>query len=197
MNWLARLKKTENTPDREPTKPTKAPFVGFVAPVDGDFQENEAPPSGDNQHTNKAANLPDCSEGVSQAQAAKLANMAVDGKGANSANLQSCQPVSQAQAAEMLVQNRPVNLPEVDIDDDQHAARVDLFTRRGLRVKDAEQLAEQVYRRALDLDDRRLCLECRHLSGKQCSSASYAGAGRVVEAIVRLPQRCPAFEGVL
>lgn len=31
MNWLARLKKTENTPDREPTKPTKAPFVGFVS----------------------------------------------------------------------------------------------------------------------------------------------------------------------
>ena len=145
MNWLARLKKTENTPDRDPTKPTKAPFVGFVAPMEGDFQENEAPPSGGNQHV-PSANLP--VEGASRS-------------------------------------------------DDQHAARVDLFTRRGLRVMDAEQLAEQAYRRALDLDDRRLCLECRHLSGKQCSRASYAGAGRVVEAVVRLPQRCPAFEGVL
>ncbi|MBB4226020.1 hypothetical protein [Variovorax guangxiensis] len=140
MNWLARLKKTANTPDQEPTKPTKAPFVGFVAPVEGAFPENEAFPPADG------------------------------GNGANSANW-----------------------PEIGIDADQHAARVELFTRRGLRVKDAEQLAEQVSQRAVDLDDRRLCLECRHLSGKLCSRAAYAGAGRVVEAIVMVPQRCPAF----
>lgn len=142
MNWLARLKKAENTPNLEPTKPTKGPFVGFVAPVEGVFAENEA----------------------SLKEAAVSANSLTH-------------PVSHA--------------------DELHAARVDLFTRRGLRLKDAEQLAATIVRRPADFDDRRICLECRHLSGNNCSRAAYAGVGRVVQAIVRLPQRCPAFEGVL
>jgi len=82
-------------------------------------------------------------------------------------------------------------------DADRLAARVALFSRRGLRVKDAEELAAAIARRAMDLDDRRTCLECQHLSGKQCARVDRAGAGRIVEAIVRLPQRCPAFEGAL
>lgn len=126
MNWLARLKKTEIAPQGEPTEPTKAPFVGFVAPVVAPNRQKEGVTEGDRM-----------------------------------------------------------------------AARIALFTRRGLRVKDAEELAAAIARRAMDFDDRRTCLECRHLSGKQCARADYAGAGRSVEAIMRLPQRCPAFGSAL
>jgi hypothetical protein len=172
MNWLARLKKTENTPPGEPTKPTKGAFVGFVAPVEGVFPENEVSLKG----AEGAANLPD-----HQADPQHYARAHVP-----SANLQTPQ-VSQTDAAQICA----------PMADELHAARVNLFTRRGLRINDAERLAATIARRLPELDDRRICLECRHLSGNNCSRASYAGAGRVVQAIVRLPQRCPAFEGAV
>lgn len=132
MNWLARLKKTANTPDQTPTKPTKGSFVGFVAPVDAPFAEND------------------------------------------------------------LLQDDATNW-----DEEAAKALIDLLLKRGLRVNDAELLAQDIQRRVADLDERRLCLECRHLSDKVCTRPALAGAGRVVEAIMRMPQRCPAFEGVL
>lgn len=76
---------------------------------------------------------------------------------------------------------------------DRHMARVMLFHRRGLRNDDAEQLAIDVAMRLRDLDDRRICLECANLRGKTCAVPSIAGAGVVVQALVRLPQRCAGF----
>lgn len=77
---------------------------------------------------------------------------------------------------------------------DRHTAKVMVFHRRGLRNKDAEALARDVARRALDFDDRRICLECRNLQGVRCAVPRLAGAGVVVVPLLRMPQRCPGFE---
>ena len=44
-------------------------------------------------------------------------------------------------------------------------ARQALFCQRGAAPQDAERLADSLVNRAPDDDDRRLCLECRHLHG--------------------------------
>lgn len=77
---------------------------------------------------------------------------------------------------------------------DRHTAKVMVFHRRGLRNEDAEALARDVASRALDLDDRRICLECRNLQGVRCAVPRLAGAGAVVTPLLRMPQRCPGFE---
>lgn len=77
---------------------------------------------------------------------------------------------------------------------ERHTAKVMVFHRRGLRSEDAEALARDVARRALDFDDRRICLECRNLQGVRCAVPRLAGAGVVVTPLLRMPQRCPGFE---
>ena len=44
-------------------------------------------------------------------------------------------------------------------------ARQALFCQRGASAQDAERLADRLVNRDRDDDDRRLCLECRHLHG--------------------------------
>ena len=73
-------------------------------------------------------------------------------------------------------------------------ARSNLFSDRGMRTDDAERLADVLVNRDREMDDRRLCMECAHLSGRRCSASAIAGAGQNVVALVQLPQRCPAFK---
>ena len=80
---------------------------------------------------------------------------------------------------------------------DRMLARQALFSSRGLRVADAEWLADRLVRRDRDLDDRRICLECTNLRGRNCAVPAVAGAGVVVQALARLPQRCAGFEGAV
>ena len=42
--------------------------------------------------------------------------------------------------------------------------RSSLFNRRGLQALDAELLADKLVNRDREADERRLCLECSHLS---------------------------------
>ena len=44
------------------------------------------------------------------------------------------------------------------------------FTQKGLANKDAETLVDKLILRDRDLDDRRVCLECKHLSGHGAGS---------------------------
>ena len=72
--------------------------------------------------------------------------------------------------------------------------RVAVFHRRGVRINEAEALADSLVKRDRDLDDRRLCLECALLRpGLVCSVPTKAGAGKAVSGLVRMPQRCPGF----
>jgi hypothetical protein len=79
---------------------------------------------------------------------------------------------------------------------DRMAARVALFSSRGLRFEESERLADALVKRDREMDDRRMCVECANLRGRQCAAWQIAGAGRTVEAIIQLPQRCPGFESV-
>lgn len=77
-------------------------------------------------------------------------------------------------------------------------ARVALFLRRGLDATDADDLAERLHLRDVQGDDRRLCLECRHLSGRagewRCNNHRQAGVARELPATLTLKlQRCPGI----
>lgn len=57
-------------------------------------------------------------------------------------------------------------------------ARQDLFCQRGASAQDAERVADKLVDRDRGEDDRRLCLECRHLRGEstyRCGNARAAG----------------------
>ena len=58
-------------------------------------------------------------------------------------------------------------------EDRTYKARLALFVDRGLSVADAETLANRLKGRDREQDERRLCLECKHLSGtstaRRCS----------------------------
>lgn len=108
-----------------------------------------------------------------------------------------------------LAESRPYRPSKADADD-AHAApwddaacarfvvRVSLFLRRGIDATDADDLAERLHLRDLQADDRRLCLECRHLAGRagtwRCGNHHAAGVGRELpRAMVTLAGRCPGF----
>ncbi len=78
---------------------------------------------------------------------------------------------------------------------EQFTARLTRFAGRGLALADAERLADKMVIRDREGDDRRVCLECAHLSGRRCGGWQHAGiGGPVVPAeLVQRPQRCPAF----
>ncbi|MGP1692182.1 MAG: hypothetical protein ACTS6O_06715 [Giesbergeria sp.] len=61
---------------------------------------------------------------------------------------------------------------------DTFMARQNLFRQRGTTPQDAERVADKLVGRDRGEDDRRLCLECRHLRGEstyRCGNARAAG----------------------
>jgi hypothetical protein len=113
-------------------------------------------------------------------------------------------------ASEKHVSNRPYRLTPAEVDaahaarwDDaacgRFVARVVLFVRRGIDASDADDLGVRLRLRDLDLDDRRLCLECKHLAGTTATGwrctvpeRSGYGPGPLGSMAVR-PQRCQTF----
>lgn len=87
---------------------------------------------------------------------------------------------------------------------DQFAARLAQFTDKGATQIEAESLADKLTYRDRDSDDRRLCLECTHLTGYGQSSwrcSNWQAAGVATKArdaqlpgvLVRQLQRCDGF----
>ena len=79
------------------------------------------------------------------------------------------------------------------------------YTNRGLGLDDAEPLADKLVKRDREADDRRLCLECFHLSGQhgevwncrngqRAGVASRAGGAQLPAALVFQLQRCDGFK---
>lgn len=91
-------------------------------------------------------------------------------------------------------------VPWTDADAARFTARVALFIRRGVPAADADDLAERLHLRDLELDDRRLCLECRRLAGHarnpwRCIAPDLASvATPLPTTLAESLQRCPAFE---
>ncbi len=75
-------------------------------------------------------------------------------------------------------------------------ARVARFTDNALPLVEAEALADRLVIRDRDGDDRRMCLECAHLSGRRCGAWQRAAIGGPVlpTSLLALPQRCGAFD---
>ena len=65
-------------------------------------------------------------------------------------------------------------------------------------AQDAERLADRLVNRDRDSDDRRLCLECRHLHGAgpyRCGNARAAGVhADLARDLVLILQRCHGYE---
>jgi hypothetical protein len=77
-------------------------------------------------------------------------------------------------------------------------ARQALFCQRGAAPQDAERLADSLVNRDRDDDDRRLCLECRHLHGAgpyRCGNARAAGVhADLARDLVLTLQRCHGYD---
>ena len=88
---------------------------------------------------------------------------------------------------------------------DTFTARLARFTDKGLGLDDAEVLADKLVTRDRESDDRRLCLECFHLSGQsgkawdcrnwqRAGVALRAGDAQLSAALVWQLQRCDGFK---
>ena len=88
---------------------------------------------------------------------------------------------------------------------DNFTARLARFTNKGLSLEDAEALADKLVTRDRESDDRRLCLECFHLSGQfgktwDCRNWQRAGLAirardaQLSAALVFQLQRCDGFK---
>lgn len=77
-------------------------------------------------------------------------------------------------------------------------ARQALFCQRGAVPQDAERLADSLVNRDRDDDDRRLCLECRHLHGEgryRCGNTRAAGVhADLAHDLVLTLQRCHGYD---
>ena len=75
--------------------------------------------------------------------------------------------------------------------------RVERFAWFGIDTKTAQDHAEKLMHRDTDMDDRRMCLECKNLnraSSWRCSQWRTAGVTREIAAdLVTQLQRCDAF----
>jgi hypothetical protein len=77
--------------------------------------------------------------------------------------------------------------------------RLNILSRRGFNVPGAEAMAEKFLARDRDGDDRRMCLECFHLSGKRCGNWQQAGVALsardaiLATEFMSMFQRCQGF----
>jgi len=84
--------------------------------------------------------------------------------------------------------------------EDACAARVALFTAHGLSTRYATATAQKLAQRDLAGDDRRLCLECKYLSGgttaRRCGKWQALGllSAAIPGDTVDLLQRCESFD---
>lgn len=88
-----------------------------------------------------------------------------------------------------------------DVDPDAFYVRVALFSSHDIPAKEAGNLAGRLGRRDVKTDDRRLCLECCHLSGaedaRRCANWRVTGmrGPAIPGELVDLLQRCAGFGG--
>lgn len=77
-------------------------------------------------------------------------------------------------------------LPWGDAEFRRFAFRAGLFQRRGLPASEAECLADRLALRDQERDDRRVCLECKHIRPQLRCIHAHAVLNDVL-------QRCPSF----
>jgi hypothetical protein len=107
---------------------------------------------------------------------------------------QICNPGKSDPGKGCNLQCDPFPAPMTPGEVDTFSARVLLYTRRGLTASHAEAMADRHRHRDRERDDRRACIECRALSGRNCTAWRKAGIGspQIGPLIAKL-QRCPAY----
>ena len=180
-HWLARLK-NHNASGSHTTKPTKpvpdtraGGFVGFVAPPPAHSENSEK--GFCRFRSPPVGEFPKNDEAVAQPEI-PVANTPTTG----------CYRRAWPQSSAMKEQEH-----------DRHMARQYLFCQRGASAQDAQHLADSLVSRDRSDDDRRLCLECRHLHG---AGPYYCGNARAADWTPDLPrdlvltlQRCHGYDG--
>ncbi len=206
MSWLARLK-TGKTPEAHATKPTKPipdlqnrGFVGFVASISALLPKTTAPAAAANDPTHDLRKPEPApwrvtlapSTTAATADKFQAASLTLDDD--ISANGQTTDPERWCWPHSGAMNKREL---------DTFTQRLETFTNKGLRLHEAETLADVLVRRDRAADDRRLCLECSHLQGgtgrRRCGNGLLAGIG-LRPADTQLPndltcqlQRCTGF----
>lgn len=181
-HWLIRLK-NHNASGSHTTKPTKpvpdtraGGFVGFVAPPPAHSDNSEegfcrfrSLPVGEFQKNDAAVALPEI----------PVARTPTTDR----------TPWAWQQSSSM----------QEEQEHDRHMARQYLFCQRGASAQDALHLADSLVSRDRSDDDRRLCLECRHLHG---AGPYYCGNARAADwptdlprNLVQILQRCHGYDG--
>ena len=178
MSWLARLK-AGKTPEKDASKTTETLFVVSVAPTLAPLQKNEG--------ATVAANDP--------ASTPIAASLALDSSIVAAGTLPDLDP-----DAFFWPHSTAMNGAEIDL----FTARLHRFTDKGLTIADGESLADKLVVRDREADDRRFCLECRHLSGVDQASwrcGNWQAAGIALRSrdsqlsadLVLQLQRCDGF----
>ena len=160
MSWLARLK-TGKTPKGDATKATETLFVVSVAPTLAPYQKNEGPTEAANDSAPTPTPITAMVDigtvrppGLSPLMLA--ASLALDASIVAAGALPSNDP-----DAHCWPHSTAMNGGEIDL----FTARLHRFTDKGLTIADGESLADKLVVRDREADDRRFCMECRHLSG--------------------------------
>lgn len=160
MSWLARLK-AGKTSEKDASKTTETIFVVSVAPTLAPFQKNEGPTAA----ANDPAPTPTPTTAMVDIGTDRplgllpsllAASQALDASIVAAGSLSGLDP-----DAFCWPHTTAMNTRELD----SYAARLERFTGKGLIQPDAETLADKLVIRDREKDDRRLCLECMHLSG--------------------------------
>ncbi len=199
MSWLARLK-AGKTPDKDATKTTETHFVVSVAPTLAPLQKN----AGATVAANDPAPAPmpmTTAVDIGAVRAPGLsplmlaASLGLDVSIVAAGTSPSLDP-----DAVCWPHSTAMNGAEIDL----FAARLHRFTDKGLTVTEGEAMADKLVVRDREADDRRLCMECRQLSGHgqpswRCGNWQAAGIAihprdtRLPADLVLQLQRCHGF----
>ncbi len=206
MSWLARLK-NGNAPETGATKPTKPEprsldkgYVGFVAPGIGTLTAMATGAANDPIKVFTLTSITATVDigtvrppGLSPLLLA--ASLALDASISAAGTLPGNDP-----DADCWPNSTAMNGAEIDL----FTARLHRFTDKGLIHADGEALADKLVIRDREADDRRSCLECRHLSGYghtswRCGNWQAAGVAirprdtQLPADLVLQLQRCDGF----
>ena len=199
MSWLARLK-AGKTPEKDASKTTKTIFVVSVAPTLAPFQKNEGPTAA----ANDTAPTPTPTKAMVDIGTVRppglsplllAASLALDASIVAAGALPGSDP-----DAHCWPHSTAMNGAEIDL----FTARLHRFTDKGLTIADGESLADKLVLRDREADDRRFCMECRHLSGVGQTSwrcGNWQAAGIAIRSrdsqlpadLVLQLQRCDGF----
>ena len=201
MSWLARLK-TGKTPEKDASKTTETLFVVSVVPTLACFPKSD----GVTGAANDPASTPmTATADIGTVRPPGLSPLLLAASLALDASIVSAEPLAGNHADDHCwPHSTAMNGAEID----HFEARRSRFTDKGLTVADGEALADKLVQRDRASDDRRICLECRHLTGRgngprRCGNWQWARVAiRAKDAqlpsdFLHLPQRCDGFLDLL